>query len=74
MEVLEASLEVAAEVGAGNYVIHSGLIRTQQGDGIEAAYGRQREWLSRAGEVARQRQADWPRPNDDDVGIKSRTV
>ncbi|BCH31705.1 hypothetical protein MesoLjLc_36350 [Mesorhizobium sp. L-8-10] len=54
MEVLEASLEVAAEVGAGNYVVHSGLIRTQQGDGIEAAYGRQREWLARAGEVARQ--------------------
>lgn len=54
MEVLEASLEVAAEVGAGNYVIHSGLIRTQQGDGIEAAYGRQREWLAKAGEMARQ--------------------
>lgn len=52
-EVLEASLEVAAEVGAENYVIHSGLIRTQQGDGIEAGYERQREWLSRAGDVAR---------------------
>lgn len=54
-EVLEASLDVAAEVGAENYVIHSGLIRRQQGDGIEAAYGRQREWLARAGDAARQR-------------------
>lgn len=54
MEVLEASLEVAAEVGAGNYVIHSGLTRMQQGDGIEAAYDRQRQWLASGGEVARQ--------------------
>ena len=53
-EVLEASLEVAAEVGAENYVIHSGLAPRQQGDGIEAAYGRQREWLAKAGDVARQ--------------------
>jgi sugar phosphate isomerase/epimerase len=54
-EVLEASLDVAAEVGAENYVVHSGLIRRQHGDGIEAAYGRQREWLARAGDAARQR-------------------
>ena len=53
-EVLQASLEVAAEVGAENYVIHSGLTPRQQGDGIEAAYGRQREWLAKAGDVARQ--------------------
>ena len=32
-EVLEASLEVAAEVGAENYVVHSGLAPTQQADG-----------------------------------------
>ena len=51
-EVLEASLEVAAEVGAENYVIHSGLTPTQQGDGIEAAYERQREWFwRRAGDA-----------------------
>lgn len=53
-EVLEASFEVAAEVGAENYVIHSGLVPRQQGDGIEAAYARQREWLAKAGDVARQ--------------------
>jgi sugar phosphate isomerase/epimerase len=52
-EVLEASLEVAAEVGAETYVVHSGLTPMQQGEGIEAAYDRQREWLSRAGDVAR---------------------
>jgi sugar phosphate isomerase/epimerase len=54
IEVLEASLEFAAELGAENYVIHSGLAPTQQGAGIEAAYARQREWLARGGDLARQ--------------------
>ena len=54
MDVLAASLEVAAEIGAENYVVHSGLIPVQQGAGIEAAYERQRECLSRAGDIARQ--------------------
>lgn len=53
-EVLEASLEVAAEVGAEHYVIHSGLMATQQADGVEAGYQRQREWLAKSGELARQ--------------------
>lgn len=52
-EVLQASMEVAAEIGAENYVMHSGLIASQQGEAVEAAHGRQREWLARAGEVAR---------------------
>lgn len=52
MEVLKASLEVAAEVGAEHYVIHSGLLRQQQGEGVEAAYLRQREWLAEAGDIA----------------------
>jgi sugar phosphate isomerase/epimerase len=52
-EVLDASLEVAAELGAVNYVIHSGLTFAQQASGIEAALERQRQWLSRAGDVAR---------------------
>ncbi len=52
MDVLKASLEITAEVGAENYVIHSGLTRNQQGDGIETAYGRQRDWLSIAGKIA----------------------
>ncbi|WP_161601167.1 sugar phosphate isomerase/epimerase family protein [Neoaquamicrobium microcysteis] len=52
MEVLKASLEVAAEVGAEHYVIHSGLMPQQQGDAVEAAYDRQREWLSRGGDLA----------------------
>ncbi|MBS3650549.1 sugar phosphate isomerase/epimerase [Pseudaminobacter sp. 19-2017] len=54
MEALKASLEVAAEVGAEHYVIHSGLLRQQQGEGHESAYMRQREWLSKAGDVARE--------------------
>ena len=53
MDVLAASLDVAAELNAGHYVIHSGLAPVQQGDGIEAAYGRQREALARAGDLAR---------------------
>jgi sugar phosphate isomerase/epimerase len=53
-EVLQASLEIAAELGAVHYVVHSGLIGVTQNDGIEEAYARQREWLARAGDVARQ--------------------
>src|SRR5205823_4054506 len=53
-DVLCASLEVAAEIGAVNYVAHSGLIPIQQVDGLEDAYARQREWLARGGDVARQ--------------------
>jgi len=53
LEVLGASLEVAAEVGAEHYVVHSGLAPLQQGAGIEAAYERQREFLSRGGDIAR---------------------
>ncbi len=52
MEVLKASLEVAAEVGAEHYVMHAGIVRQQQGNGVEAAYLRQREWLSKAGDIA----------------------
>ena len=55
MEVLAASLDVTAELGAEHYVLHSGMTRTQQGDGIEAAYARQREALALAGDMARDR-------------------
>ena len=53
-EVLQASLDVAAELGAEHYVIHSGLMPMQQADGIEAGYQRQREWLAKSGDIARQ--------------------
>ncbi|MXQ10742.1 sugar phosphate isomerase/epimerase family protein [Microvirga makkahensis] len=53
-EVLQASLEISAELGAVHYVMHSGLIGVTQNDGIEEAYARQREWLARAGDVAKQ--------------------
>ncbi|WP_163267216.1 sugar phosphate isomerase/epimerase family protein [Chelativorans alearense] len=52
LEVLEASVEASAAIGAEHYVVHSGLVRAQQAASIEAAYGRQREWLSRAGDIA----------------------
>lgn len=52
-EVLTASLEVSAALGARHYVIHAGLVPMQPGAGIEAAYDRQREALSRAGDLAR---------------------
>jgi len=42
MTVLEASLEVSAEVGAVHYVIHGGIVPRQQAAGVEAAYSRQR--------------------------------
>lgn len=52
-DVLRASIEVAAEVGAIHYVLHGGILPVTQHDGVEAAYARQREWLSRAGDFAR---------------------
>lgn len=52
-EVLQASMEVAAEIGAENYVLHSGLSPARQASAVEDAFRRQREWLARAGDVAR---------------------
>jgi sugar phosphate isomerase/epimerase len=52
-DVLQASLDVAAEVGAVNYVMHCGMVPVTQSDGIEAAYHRQREWLAKAGDAAK---------------------
>jgi sugar phosphate isomerase/epimerase len=53
LEVLKASLEVAAAVKAGNYVIHAGVVPMQQVQGIEDAYSRQRDYLARGGELAK---------------------
>ncbi|NRP20183.1 endonuclease 4 [Ensifer adhaerens] len=55
IEVLEASLDVAAAVGAVHYVLHSGLTHETQAAKIEDAYARQRELLAEAGELARAR-------------------
>lgn len=55
MDVLMASLDASTEIGAKHYVMHTGLIPTQLSDGIEAAYGRQREMLAEAGDYARDR-------------------
>lgn len=52
-DVLQASMEVAAEIGAVHYVMHSGIGPVQPAEGLELSYARQREWLSRAGDVAR---------------------
>jgi sugar phosphate isomerase/epimerase len=53
-DVLKASLEVAAEIGAEHYVMHSGLAPRLQAAATEAAYERQREMLSRSGDIARE--------------------
>jgi sugar phosphate isomerase/epimerase len=51
-EVLKASLDVAAAVGARHYVMHTGFRPLAPADIVEAAYARQRDWLARAGELA----------------------
>lgn len=54
-EVLEASIEAAAELGALHYVLHSGLRNPiPQRLALEDCYKRQREWLVRAGEIGKQ--------------------
>ncbi|MEI8178952.1 sugar phosphate isomerase/epimerase [Aestuariivirga sp.] len=55
LEVLSASLDVAAEVKALNYVLHAGVAPMQQAEGLEDAYLRQREWLQLAGDLAAER-------------------
>ena len=50
-EVLKASVEIAAELGAVHYVLHSGITRRVPYDGLEDCYLRQREWLARAGDL-----------------------
>ncbi len=51
-DVLRASMEASAELGAIHYVIHAGMMPVKEVPGIEDAYRRQREWLARAGELA----------------------
>jgi sugar phosphate isomerase/epimerase len=52
-DVLKASLEVAAELGAINYVVHTGLTEHAPADNeVETFYARQREALAEAGEIA----------------------
>lgn len=55
MDVLKAALDASAEIGAVHYVMHTGMIPTQLAEGVEAAYGRQREMLAKAGDHAGER-------------------
>lgn len=53
LDVLRANIEAAGALSCRNLVIHSGFVPTVQSAGIEAAFERQREHLSRMGDVAR---------------------
>jgi sugar phosphate isomerase/epimerase len=55
VEVLLASLDVAAELGCVNYVMHGGIVPATQAAGVEDAYQRQRDHLARAGDEAQRR-------------------
>ena len=52
-DVLTASVEAAAELGAAVYVLHTGHVPCQDASGIEAAYARQRDWFAKAGSLAK---------------------
>ncbi len=52
-EVLKASMECAAELQAAHYVVHAGMMPLTQSAGLDAAYERQREWLAKAGDLAK---------------------
>lgn len=52
-DVLKASMDCAAELGAVHYVVHAGMMPLTQSAGLDAAYERQREWLSKAGDLAK---------------------
>ena len=53
-QVLAACIEVAAELGAVHYVLHSGVVGDRPMPAIEAAYARQRDALREAGDLAAQ--------------------
>lgn len=52
-EVMQASIEIAAEIDAVHYVVHSGIMPVAPLDVVESAYGRQRDWLAKTGDIAR---------------------
>ncbi len=52
-EVMQACLEAAAAVGAVHYVVHTGFCRKTSAEALGDAYLRQRDWLHRAGDLAR---------------------
>ena len=52
-EVLKASMEAAAELGAIHYVVHAGMMPVMQSQGLEVAYARQRDLLAQAGDMAK---------------------
>jgi sugar phosphate isomerase/epimerase len=52
-ELLEANIEISAALGVLHLVVHSGFARAGQASSIEDAYGRQREALRAAGEIAK---------------------
>jgi len=54
-EVLRASLDVAGELGAVHVVVHTGICAAGQPVALDNRYARQREWLARAGDDARER-------------------
>jgi sugar phosphate isomerase/epimerase len=54
MDVLSASIEITAELGARTCVMHTGHCPAAPDDALDAAYERQREALRRAGELAAQ--------------------
>ena len=51
--LLDVSLQVAAELGALHYVLHSGITAQDDTSAAETAYARQRDRLSKAGDRAR---------------------
>ena len=52
-EVMKACLEAAAAVGAVHYVVHTGFCPKTSAEALEDAYARQRDWLHRAGDLAK---------------------
>lgn len=54
-EVLAASMDVAAELGAVNYVLHAGMTMETRHEAQEDAYARQRDFLNTAGDLAQDR-------------------
>ncbi|MCA1298088.1 sugar phosphate isomerase/epimerase family protein [Stappia indica] len=53
--LLETWLDITAELGAEHYVVHAGMTLETDPARQQEAYVRQRDWLARAGDLARAR-------------------
>ena len=52
LDVTRTFIEISARIGAPHLVVHAGMLLAGEVPSLEDAYARQRDWLTRAGDIA----------------------